>query len=119
MRNNTHYVQVRVTPAQKARFIGVAELCKISERAVLYHLVNGNVLAEQPPEEFWKLNRLLTRVSLLIGHFWLNKNIRSETLRHKYYTVEKQLNSCCVSALHKIIFADPNRGNDANNKRKE
>jgi len=118
MRNGTHYVQVRVTPDMKARFIAVANTCKIRERAVLYHLVNGNVLAEHPPEEFGKLNRILTRIPLLIGQIWLNKNIRSETLRQKYYTAEKLVNKSCVSVLRKIIFANPYYGED-NNKRKD
>jgi len=112
MRNGTHYVQVRVTPDMKTRFVAVANTCKIRERTVLCHLVNGNVLAERPPEEFWKFNRLLTRVPLLIGQIWLNKNIRSERLRQKYYTAEKQLNRSCVTILHKIIFANPYHGED-------
>lgn len=115
MRNGTYYVQARVTPEEKAAFVKKAELCHTPEHTVLLHFLTGYTLAEQPPEEFWKLNSLLLRVTLLIGQIWLNKNTQSEKQKLKYYKAEHQLNKSYLSAFHKIRFADPNYGDGSNN----
>ncbi len=118
MRNSKHYIQARVSPSEKDHFLRVTELCNMTEHTVLDHYLEGYPLAEHPPEEFWELDRLLLRITLLLSHVWLSKNMRLEKQQNKYYTAQKQLNKLCNNAFWKIKLADPDYGNDSNDKRK-
>ena len=52
MRNGKHYVQVRMTKAEKENFLRLSKLCNAPEKTVLYWLVNDMIVYEKPPEIF-------------------------------------------------------------------
>lgn len=110
MRNGKHYVSVRMTSEEKDRFISIAKQCNIPERTLLYWLVEKMPVREFPPKSFWRLNRLLLRVTLEAGSIWLNRNLPKE-YEQEYYNFSHVINKCDCNITHKIIFADPDYGN--------
>ena len=111
MQNGNHYVAVRMTPEEKARFLSIAMLCKISEKALYYRLMDDRPIHERPQEQFRILDRLLLRVTLKGGSFRICRNLPAE-YRKKYEVIGRELNMRYCIIQRKLLYAEPDYGND-------
>ena len=80
MRNGKHYVQVRMTKAEKENFLRLSKLCNAPEKTVLYWLVNDMIVYEKPPETFFKISNLMRRLETNVDHIWLGRSNLSEAI---------------------------------------
>ncbi|WP_106765490.1 hypothetical protein [Pseudoruminococcus massiliensis] len=110
MRNGKHYVQVRMTKAEKENFLRISKLCNAPEKTVLYWLVNDMIVNEKPPEIFHKITRLLLRLQTNVDHIWLGHNNLSEKTKHKYHRFSKALNNYDCEIIYKGLFAEAHYG---------
>ena len=114
MRNGNHYVPVRMTPEEKARFIGIAKQCNAPEKTVLYWLMNNMTVRENPPEQFWELQHLLGRLTVNADCIWLQRNLPEKYIQ-KYYDLGRRINIHDCNITFKCVYADPDYGNDRAN----
>lgn len=110
MRNGKHYVQVRMTKAEKEKFLTLSKLCNAPEKTVLYWLVNDMIVYEKPPETSFKITSLLLRLQTNVDHIWLGRSNLSEKTKHKYHRFSKELNDCDCEITFKGLFADTHYG---------
>ena len=112
MRNGKHYVQVRMTKAEKENFLRLSKLCNAPEKTVLYWLVNDMIVYEKPPETFFKITRLMLRLQINVDHIFLSKYGLSDTIKVKYHGFSKALNNYDCEILYKGLFAEAHYGED-------
>ena len=112
MRNGKHYVQVRMTKAEKENFLRLSKLCNAPEKTVLYWLVNDMIVYEKPPETFFKITRLMLRLQINVDHICLSRYGLSETTKMKYHNFSKALNNYDCEILFKGLFAEAHYGED-------
>ncbi len=110
MRNGKHYVQVRMTKAEKENFLRLSKLCNAPEKTVLYWLVNDMIVYEKPPEIFFKITRLMLRLETNAAHIWLGGSILSEAIKTKYYNLSKEINKYDCEITFKGLFAEAHYG---------
>ena len=111
MQNGNHYVAVRMTQEEKARFVSIAMLCKISEKALYYRLMDDRPIHERPQEQFGVLDRLLLHVILNAGDFRICRNLPA-AYRKKYEVIGRELNMRYCIIQRKLLYAEPDYGND-------
>lgn len=111
MRNGKHYVPVRLTPNEKARFVEIAKQCNVPEKTLLLWLMEVMPVREYPPEKFWKLNRLLLRLTTNISCIWLKHNL-PELYKDKYYRLGHIINHHDCNITFRSVYADPDYEND-------
>ena len=105
MRNGNHYVQARLSPEEKDRLLRICRLSGMSEKLVLLRTMDKKPINERPPEEFWRLRRLLQRIESNVCTLRLSvpgKYNRLYSLMHKRY--------CNILLIS--IYADPDQRND-------
>ena len=119
MRNGKHYVSVRLTKKDKDRFDTQQQICGLTKRTMLYHLSNGNVLGEKYQKEYLRLNRLLLRLDINMGHLWLTNRIDSEITKDKYYHLSKDFNRVNCEILDKLLLKDPYYGTEKTNEERK
>ena len=112
MRNGKHYVQVRMTKAEKVYFLKLSKLCNAPEKTVLYWLVNDMIVYEKPPETFFKISNLMRRLETNVDHIWLGRSDLSEAIKMKYHRFSKALNNYDCEILFKGLFAEVHYGED-------
>ena len=112
MRNGKHYVQVRMTKAEKENFLRLSKLCNAPEKTVLYWLVNDMIVYEKPPEIFFKITRLMLRLQINVDHIGLSRYGLSEAIKMKYHRFSKALNNYDCEILYKGLFAEAHYGED-------
>ena len=100
-----------MTADEKARFVGIAKQCNAPEKTLLYWLAEQMPVREYPPEMFWKINRLLLRITTNIGCIWLKRNL-PEQYKDKYYRLGHIINRHDCNITFRCMFADPDYGND-------
>ncbi len=111
MRNGKRYVTVRLMLDEKARFVGIAKQCNIPEKTLLLWLMEAMPIREYPPEKFWKLNRLLLRLTTNISCICLKHNL-PEQYKDKYYRLGDIINHHDYNITFRSVYADPDYGND-------
>lgn len=111
MQNGNHYVAVRMTQEEKARFIRIAKLCKIPEKTLYYRLMDDRPIHERPQERFGVLDRLLLHVILNAGDFRICPTLPAE-YRKKYEVIGRELNIWYCIIQRKLLYAEPDYGND-------
>ena len=92
MRNGKHYVQVRMTKAEKENFLRLSKQCNAPEKTVLYWLVNDMIVYEKPPETYFKITRLMLRLQINVDQIRLSRYGLSEAIKMKYHRFSKALN---------------------------
>ena len=111
MQNGNHYVAVRMTQEEKARFVRIAKLCILSEKALYYRLMDDRPIRERPQEQFGVLDRLLLHVILNADTFRICRNLPAE-YRKKYEVIGRELNMRYCIIQRKLLYAEPDYGND-------
>ena len=111
MRNGKHYIQVRLTPDEKERFVGAAKQCNAPEKTIMYWMMEKRPVREYPPEKFFKLHHLLLRITTNISCIWCNRNL-PEQYSNKYYHLSHVINHHDCNITFRSMFADPDYGND-------
>lgn len=112
MRNVKHYVQVRMTKAEKEYFLKLSKLCNAPEKTVMYWLVNDMIVYEKPPETFFKISNLMRRLETNVDHSCLSRYGLSESIKMKYHRFSKALNNYDCEILYKGLFAEAHYGED-------
>ena len=105
MRNGNHYVQARVSPEEKDRFLRICRLSGMSEKLVLLRTMDKKPVNERPPEEFWRLRRLLQRIESDVCTLRLS-------VPGKYNRLYTQMNRLYCNILIISIYANPDKRND-------
>ena len=77
MRNGKHYVQARLSPEEKDRFLRICRLSGMSEKLILLRMMDKKPVNERPPEEFWRLRRLLQRIESDVCTLRLSDSFRA------------------------------------------
>ena len=105
MRNGKHYVQVRLSPEEKDRLLWICRLSGMSEKLILLRMMDKKPVNERPPEEFWRLRRLLQRIESDVCTLRLS-------VPEKYNRLYTQMNRLYCNILIISIYADPDKRND-------
>ena len=111
MQIGNYYVGVRMTPEEKARFLKIDKLCNIPEKTLYYWLMNDMPIRERPHEQYKILERLLLHVTLNGENFGICRNLPSR-YRKKYEMIGREFNVRYCIIQRKLLYADPNYGND-------
>ena len=109
MRNGNHYVQARVSPEEKDRLLRICRLSGMPEKLVLLRLMDKKPINERPPEEFWRLRRLLQRIESDVCTLRLSVPDRVFGKYNRLYT---KMNRLYCNILLVSIYADPDKRND-------
>ena len=104
MRNGNHYVQARLSPEEKDRLLRICRLSGMSEKLVLLRLMDNEPVNERPPEEFWRLRRLLQRIESDVCTLRLSVPDR---VLGKYNGLYSLMNERYCNILYASIYADP------------
>ena len=81
MRTSDHYVQVKVTPEEKERFLRMTKACRFTEKTTLLKILEEEELRGYPPEGFDNVFYQLGKISVntaFIADKGLSDDERSE-----------------------------------------
>ena len=109
MRNGNHYVQAHLSPEEKDRFLRICRLSGMSEKLVLLRLMDKKPINERPPEEFWRLRRLLRRIESDVCTLRFSVPDR---VPGKYNRIYSLMHKRYCNILLISIYADPDQRND-------
>lgn len=76
MRTSDHYVQVKVTAEEKARFLQMVKACRHTEKTALIKMLQGDTLREYPPEGINDVFHQLGKIS--VNTAFMSKKISDE-----------------------------------------
>ena len=123
LRNDNRYVQARIAPEEKERFLKMAKQCGLTAKTTLFKKLHGEELRELPPEGLWNVSNQIGRM-----HVGLNlissrgsASIQMHKLWRHYFAFDQYVQSVRCAMIYIALM-----GIDAdaeypytNNKEKE
>ena len=114
MRKNGHYIQVKVTPEEKARFVRIAKACRLTEKATLMKMLAGDELREYPPagfdDVFYQVGKIGVNAAFL-PNGCLSEESRSVIFR-RYHAFDQYVQLVKRAMLYIAVFGIDNEPKD-------